>query len=218
MQPVTTSKMTVALMNSFPLLLEGMAGFIKDNHENVEIVSQDISMLQVSERLQYQQVDMLIADLSGQNETAFIGCGRLLELCSAQPRLRVLIYTHCKESDVLSKLAARKNISIIERSHSLGQADYYFERFLSGEQVLSPLIENLLARRPECDFGRLNKLTRCENDVLLYLFNGLSLGQIAERKNLSVKTISAHKCNAMRKLHLANDSELFSLRNSFTYL
>lgn len=218
MQPVTKKTMTIALMNSFPLLLEGLADFIKENHADVDIISHDTSMLQVCERLQYQRADMLITDLCGQNETAFIGCGRLLELCSTMPWLRVLVYTHCKESDVLSKLAARKNVSIIESGDSIKQITHCFKMFFSGEQIFSPLIDKLLARRPECDFGRLNKLTRCENDVLLYLFNGLSLGQIAERKNLSVKTISAHKCNAMRKLHLANDSELFSLRNSFTCL
>ncbi|WP_429621701.1 LuxR C-terminal-related transcriptional regulator [Serratia sp. 2723] len=29
-----------------------------------------------------------------------------------------------------------------------------------------------------------------------------------------MKTISAHKCNAMRKLQVKNDSELFSLRKN----
>ncbi|HEY1845083.1 MAG TPA: LuxR C-terminal-related transcriptional regulator [Buttiauxella sp.] len=218
MQPITNKATTIALMNGFPLLLDGLAEFIKENHESVEIVSQDISVLQASERLQYQQADVLITDLCGQNETTFIGCSRLLDLCATLPRLRVLVYTHCKESDVLSKLAARRSISLIERSGSISRVGGYLQRFLCGEQVISPSINHLLARRPDCDFGKLHKLTRSENDVLLYLFNGLSLGQIAERKNLSVKTISAHKCNAMRKLHLANDSELFSLRNSFTFL
>jgi two-component system capsular synthesis response regulator RcsB len=218
MQPITHKAIGIALMNGFPILLDGLADFIKENHENVEIISQDISMFQASERLQYQQADVLIADLYGQNETISIGCSRLLDLCSIQPRLRVLIYTHCKESDVLSKLAARSSISLIERSGSISKVGGYLTRFLSGEQVISPSINNLLVRRPDCDFGKLRKLTRSENDVLLSLLNGLSLGQIAECKNLSVKTISAHKCNAMRKLHLANDSELFSLRNSFTFL
>jgi len=46
-------------------------------------------------------------------------------------------------------------------------------------------------------------------DVLKHLFHGMDLQQIAQMKQLSIKTISAHKCNAMRKLDIRTDSELF---------
>ena len=44
----------------------------------------------------------------------------------------------------------------------------------------------------------------------------MSLRQIAELQRRSIKTISAHKCSAMRKLQVKNDSELFSLHGNIT--
>ncbi|MNI91281.1 Transcriptional activator protein BglJ [compost metagenome] len=53
------------------------------------------------------------------------------------------------------------------------------------------------------------RITRSETEVLRHLFNGMDLREIAQAKQLSIKTISAHKCNAMRKLGVKTDSELF---------
>ncbi|WP_438272349.1 helix-turn-helix domain-containing protein [Serratia fonticola] len=54
-------------------------------------------------------------------------------------------------------------------------------------------------------------LTRSERNVLIHLFSGLSMTEIAKLLNRSIKTISAHKCSIMRKLGVRNDAELYQM-------
>jgi DNA-binding NarL/FixJ family response regulator len=45
--------------------------------------------------------------------------------------------------------------------------------------------------------------------VISYIYRGNSVAQIAERLNISEKTVSSHKYQMMRKFNLSNDYELF---------
>jgi DNA-binding NarL/FixJ family response regulator len=52
-------------------------------------------------------------------------------------------------------------------------------------------------------------LSRRELEVFTQYASGLGVTEIAARLGRSVKTISAQKCTAMRKLALHSDAELF---------
>lgn len=214
MPSLTQDKLAIALMDPCPLVVAGLHSLIDELTAGTALVAEDTSMQQVFERLQYQPASVLIAELHGQHETLEQGCEMLLGLCAQRPSLRVIVYTRCRDSSVLGGLLSHKNINVISRNDPLEQVSEFVRRVLSGERVLSPSIGCCLAN-PHSPSGGEVPLTRSENDVITQLFNGMSLSQIAERKHRSVKTISAHKCNAMRKLQVQTDSELFSLRNSF---
>lgn len=64
----------------------------------------------------------------------------------------------------------------------------------------------------------MDKLTTCERKVLAHLLTGLNLTEIAALCHRSIKTISAHKCNGMRKLGMGSDVELFQLSSANTWL
>ncbi|EJC0565565.1 response regulator transcription factor [Enterobacter cloacae] len=57
-----------------------------------------------------------------------------------------------------------------------------------------------------------NRLSVKEKTVMKYLQKGLSVTQIAECLNRSVKTISSQKRQAMRKLDLKNNRDIFELK------
>ncbi|KFK93997.1 MULTISPECIES: response regulator transcription factor [unclassified Serratia (in: enterobacteria)] len=206
----------IALMDRSPLTLTGLSCFIGSLSVPNEIIVQETSMAAVSEGLLYQPVDILITELNGLNETAVQGREALLNLCAQLPALRVIVYTRCQKREDLGKLLDVANISVVSRGDALQLVGEFFSRVFNGERVLSPLIGSYLARADSDDVSSLYSLTRCENDVLTFLFNGMSLREIAELQHRSIKTISAHKCNAMRKLQVKNDSELFSLRKNIT--
>jgi two-component system capsular synthesis response regulator RcsB len=79
--------------------------------------------------------------------------------------------------------------------------------------VLSPKICTALSHINDKNDRMISSLTRSEIDVLKHLLNGMDLQHIAKMKALSIKTVSAHKCNAMRKLGVETDAELFVLLN-----
>jgi DNA-binding NarL/FixJ family response regulator len=75
-----------------------------------------------------------------------------------------------------------------------------------GPAVRAMLSDVTLAQR--LDFVRAT-LSRRELEVFTQYASGLGVTEIARRLGRSVKTISAQKCMAMRKLSLNSDAELF---------
>ncbi|PEI02235.1 hypothetical protein CRM79_22655 [Pantoea agglomerans] len=83
-----------------------------------------------------------------------------------------------------------------------------FQSFAQGnehgkQRLISPICRSLYS-------GEL-LLTPRETDILNMLCQGMSGKEIAEKTKLSPKTISTHKKNAMSKLNVKNDPQLYFL-------
>lgn len=216
MQVSRHQRLNIALMDRYPLTLGGLASFMSTLSTRGKIVVRETSMREAADGAIYQQADVLIAELNGVGESTEQGREILLDLCAQLPALRVVAYTRSQSVEELSLLLSQPNISIVARDDALPLVAEFFNRVLNGERVLSPQIGACLARTSARETTVTRELTRCESDVLAFLFNGMSLREIAELQRRSIKTISAHKCSAMRKLKVSNDSELFSLHGKIT--
>ena len=86
------------------------------------------------------------------------------------------------------------------------------ETVARGERYLSPRtlkgVVNAYLSRPDELRTRYDLLSDREREILVMLAEGLSLKEVAQRLNLSVKTVDAHKVNLMRKLELHDRAEL----------
>ena len=186
-----TSTRAVALMDSQPLTLSGLSSLIKSIDSGCDIRVKETCLEKISEALMYQSVDIL------------------LNLSEQFPRLNMVVYTLCHNGNELRKLVNQRNISLIARGESLSDTEDYFRQAFARKRVLSPRICCDLVRLTEQNIQVSARITRSETEVLRHLYNGMDLREIAQAKQLSIKTISAHKCNAMRKLGVKTDSELF---------
>jgi DNA-binding NarL/FixJ family response regulator len=86
-------------------------------------------------------------------------------------------------------------------------------RVLSGKVYLSaPMTERMVERaaRVDADVSRslVQRLSDRELEVFSLLGEGLSTREVAQRLNLSVKTIETHRAQIKRKLGLRNSTEL----------
>lgn len=204
---------TVALMDSHPLALFGLSALIQFIAPTCDIVIKETSLAKMSEALMYQSVDILITDLHSADESPQEGLDVLLQLGSQFPDLNMIVYTFCHDGKELWKLFNHHNVSLIARGESMADTEDYFRKALAQKRVLSPKICSALSHINDKNDRVISSLTRSEINVLKHLLNGMDLQKIAQLKQLSIKTVSAHKCNAMRKLGVNTDSELFVLLN-----
>ena len=202
----------VALMARSPLTLYGLTHFYREINKTADIRLQSSTLHEVFPKLKLQPVDVLITDIRGIDETVTQGIRIIKTLCQHFPTLSIIIYSRQHPREVLQMLREHPRMSFITRDEPLPQAAELFRRALAGGRVYSPQIAELLAKTNWKDPVRLDALTQRENDVLMCLFNGLTISQIARLRVRSIKTVSTHKCNAMRKLGVENDSGLFLLR------
>lgn len=205
---------TVALMDSQPLSLSGLSTLIQTIDPTCDIQIKESSLGKIAEAMMYQSVDILVTDLQSAEEDLQQGLDILLRLGSHYPDLNVVVYTFCHDCNALWKLLNQQNFSVIARGESMEDTEGFFKKAFAHKRVLSPVICSDLSRINQKNETVLSRLTPSETDVLKHLFNGMDLQQVASMKQLSIKTISAHKCNAMRKLGVQTDSELFVLLNN----
>lgn len=209
MNQTCTSTRTVALMDSHPLTLFGLSTLIKSVDKDCKIAIRESSLCKIIDALMYQPVDILITDLQSAEENLQEGIDILRQESAQFPEMNIVVYTSCHDGHGLRSLLNHYNISVIARGESLADTKEFFKQAFEQQRVLSPKVCGDLARVNETHQCDASRLTRSELDVLRHLFNAMDLQQIARMKQLSIKTISAHKCNAMRKLNVRTDSELF---------
>jgi two-component system capsular synthesis response regulator RcsB len=209
-----TTPVKIALMDSSPLALAGLCYFLDSLGITKDIVFQESSLKKVTEAFMYQSVDVLITDLYSQRETFTEGRDLILNLSEQYPNLILIVYTSCQSGEKMRRLLCAPNVSLISRSEPLTKVVDSFKQALQGRRFLSQKICGYLASQNSSAELATQKLTSSEKEVLRQLFNGISMGEIARLRSLSIKTISAHKCNAMRKLAAKNDAELFLMKDT----
>jgi two-component system capsular synthesis response regulator RcsB len=204
------SNITLAIMAPTPLTQNGVMHFLLSLVPSVLCMVTASSLKQLLAQWEPEQASLLVAALSGSPEEITHDTQLLLQLSEHNPTLHIIVYTFCRDVSQLALLNTRPQISLLARQESYEQTSMDMALALTGIKVCSPsirvLLEEVFPRPLEPGFV---VFTQAERQVLKYLLQGMSPSDIAKRLHRSIKTISAHKCNSMRKLGVRNDSELF---------
>ncbi|MFK3705362.1 DNA-binding transcriptional activator BglJ [Klebsiella sp. NPDC088457] len=144
-----------------------------------------------------------------------------------QPRLESLLFLHeiaCSHPDVRRIILAndRGEVRLIHQltpSCLHGVLNKSVRRELLQEQLLSllapPPDEPYICQHPQpCGYI----LSPTEHSILRYMTYGYSLSEIAIQLDRNIKTIRAHKCNAMIKLGVRSDIGLLSAADLLMHL
>lgn len=213
MMPLTLN-INLAIVARSPLTRLGMVQFIQDLHLGHRCVLATSSLLPLQEKLADTAVTVLVAELSGLQEELTSMTQWLLMLHEQYPSLHIVLYTPCRDVSILLPLQSRQRISLIAQFESREQIQQDMAVALAGVKVCSPSIKMVINQRTSAVQSGTDALTVAERKVMTHLFAGLSVTDIASMCHRSIKTISAHKCNGMRKLGVRNDAELFQISHS----
>lgn len=161
----------------------------------------------------YEHLDDVYIQLCrGEVEKLFLI--HLLMLLPSKPRVIVIVNDSHKPT--LKLLRAMGVLFIFSLSDSLSD----FEKILqcsTNENYISPdlfatihPVQSSTARAMNRDFfNGIKYLTLSETNIILYLLNGIPPWLVARKLCISVKTVSSHKINALRKMNLSGINEFF---------
>ena len=173
------------------------------------------SMHDVVSAVEDISAELLITDLACDTASTEAKIMQIYQLCQRQSQLRVIIYSHPLRGAEVTLLSRLPQVSFVLRSSPLQEFELAVSAMIFGGEY----VRNRLQQQEEFDFDKttekLNLLTNCEKDVLAHLLHGKTLSDISSLYCRSIKTISAHKCNAMRKLEAKNVADLFLIKNDF---
>ncbi|MNN52893.1 Transcriptional regulatory protein RcsB [compost metagenome] len=131
------------------------------------------------------------------------------------PDLPILMLSMANNLGILRMVVSAGVLGLIDKASSLDELPQALQTVHRGAPYVSKgLKERIAELGSETVAGGGKQPSLREVEVLRLLSSGLSVTEIAVQLNRSVTTISRQKGDAMRKLGISNDAELFEfLRN-----
>jgi DNA-binding NarL/FixJ family response regulator len=201
----------VLLVDDHEVVRKGLRAILDDRFAGIEVAeasSGDEALAALA-----GPFDAVILDLSMPGRS---GIDLLAEIKHRHPRLPVLIMSlHGEEQFAVRALRAGAS-GYLTKSAAPEQLISAFERIVRGGRYVSETLAERLAAAIGGDAGAPHdRLSQREFEVMRGIASGETVGEIAGRMHLSVKTVSTYRARLLEKMGMATNSELtrYALQN-----
>ncbi len=190
---------------------------LMEKEEDIEVVGEadrGEKAIELAGRLDF---DVLILDISMPGIPSVKAAEAILEL---KPNLAIIVLSMHQDEYYLQeffRIGARGYVlkkststELVQAIHAAYRGDNFVDPALA-KLVISPYVGKPMKQKPT----RLEILTPRERDICTHVAHGYTNVEIAEKLNVSVRTVETHRTNIMTKLDMKNRAELvrFALDN-----
>jgi len=174
---------------------------------DVEIVDEARDGHEVLRIAREAEFDVLLLDLSMPGKG---GMDLIKQVKGEKPKLKILVLSMHAEHQYAVRAIRAGASGYLTKDSASTQLLSAIRKVAGGGAVISAEVaEQLaLAAMPHADGPPHASLSDREYQVFQLIVGGVSVSDIAQQLNLSVKTVSTHKARLMEKMGLANQAEL----------
>lgn len=198
------------IADDHPLVLLAIENLMS-GYPNMEIVGRAADATELFTEIDRASCDLVLMDLYMPGGADGSGVGVVRQFKERYPDIALVVLTMENEAAELQKVLSLGVDALVSKRDRLELIHVAVVTALARECYIGPAVRSVLAdatATQRLDYVR-KILSRRELDVFTQYAAGYSVTQIAASLERSVKTISAQKCTAMRKLGLRSDAELF---------
>ena len=200
-----TGSVRVALLDDHALVLKGLIAHL-EKIPSILIVGSHGSSQPFRSMLAAMPVDVALIDYSlAMDDIDGVALIKLLR--AAQPSLKILVVSAHGSRLVIRSLLQAGAHGFVAKSQEPDEIIRAIDAVMTGREYLPPGILSGLAD------NAMAGLSPREWEVVRCVLEGLSVTQIANKFNRSLKTVSTQKTAAYRKLDIGADNELHMLRS-----
>jgi two-component system, NarL family, response regulator NreC len=199
----------VFLADDHIILRQGIKLLINEQPD-MEVVGEAGNGKETVEMVPQSKPDVVVMDVSMPELNGLQATKRLKHI---NPQLKILALTRHSEKGYVQQLLAAgvcgyalkqtEAVELLRGIRTVMAGSIYLDSAIA-EKVVGGFLGQLSKRSVK----KIGKLSEREEAVLQLIARGYSNNQIADRFTLSVKTIEAHKANAMEKLELHSRVEI----------
>jgi DNA-binding NarL/FixJ family response regulator len=196
----------IVIADDHAIVREGLKRIVA-SIDDMDVMGEAADGTEVMVRVRELAFDVLVLDLSMPGRSGM----ELIKLVHAEkPRLRILVLSMHQESQYAVRAIKSGASGYLTKESAPALLEQAIRKIASGGAYVTPEVAEQLAlgAMPGSTALPHESLSDREFEVLRLLVAGESVTDAATKLNLSVKTISTHKANLMRKLGLQNQSEL----------
>ncbi|HIC8841108.1 response regulator [Aeromonas veronii] len=205
----------IILSDDHPLILAGIRSLIEKITPRCDVVAEAYRVSDLYILLRQQPCDLLITDFSMPGDSRSDGLVMVQQLRREYPNLAIIVLTQLHNNAILQALLQCGISGLILKKSVITELSEAIRQVLLGHTYIGKSVKTLLTEAGISRHTDLTPLTPKESEVVRLLASGMSVTQVAEHLNRSVKTISTQKKSAMMRLGLQSDSELFKYANEY---
>ena len=165
-------------------------------------------------RVRELDFDVLLLDMSMPGKS---GVELIKQVKAEKPKLRILVLTMHEEHQYAVRAIRAGASGYLTKEGASAQLVTAIRKVASGGAYISAEVAEQLALNamPDATAAPHERLSDREFQVFRMIAEGKSVSEIADRLNLSVKTVSTHKANVLAKMGLSTQGELirYALEN-----
>jgi two-component system capsular synthesis response regulator RcsB len=202
-------KKRVIVADDHPIIRAGVQMVLKDALD-VTLVAEADSPEALLAVLSETPADLLITDFSMPSADEADGLGLVQRIRRLYPDLPIIVLTMMSNVGVLGAILATGVRGLIDKSAGMNEISVAIQAVGQGRDYVSTTFrQSLLQSQFDSEVGVSARLSPREGEVLRLFASGLTVSAIAERLSRSVKTVSRQKSDAMAKLGLKSDLEIY---------
>jgi DNA-binding NarL/FixJ family response regulator len=206
------SKIKILIADDHKLFRSGIVKLLGDQ-PNIFVIGEAENGAQLVEKYFELLPDIVLTDIAMPNMS---GLEAVATIKKKDPGLKALFLSMYDSDEYIYKAFKSGGTGLVNKNILEGELHYAIEKVYNGEKYfrgklkeddLKKLIEEFESNK-ELSSIPINEITYREEQILKLLNEGLSSKEMAERLNLSKKTIDFYRSNLMRKFNLRSSVDL----------
>ncbi|MCY1281649.1 Transcriptional regulatory protein RcsB [compost metagenome] len=197
----------VVVADDHPVVIFGVRQILKSSR-HISVVAEASDPKMLMEQLESASCDVLITDFSMPGSIPD-GLVMLRNIRSAYPKLRVIVLTMLENPGLQLSMLKAGALTVLNKRNELSKLPQVITAAYEGRYSRSNrAAEPLGGDGAGSEVATL--VTPRELEVVRLYVNGMTMTDIAQHLNRSIKTVSTQKISAIRKLGLGGEAELFA--------
>ncbi|WP_174847842.1 response regulator transcription factor [Yersinia artesiana] len=201
--------MNIALVDSSPLAVLGLEHGLKEKNLDINVVSISDNFKQLEHDLSHKKIDIVFLGILVVDDKPFHSIKQVYQLKKRWPDIKFALYTDINSVSVLRYLSYMQMDAILSRSDCLNNLQNNIIEISKGEFFCNNNYNGELTKNTIGRNSTNRMMTNNEIEILDRVSLGESVSEIAVQSQRSIKTVSNHKRNAMSKLGIETDLELY---------
>lgn len=206
---------SIMITDDHSMIREGLKSLLELD-DDIKVIAEAVDGRDCLDKLDVYKPDVLLLDINMPNMN---GLEVLKELKARKSKVKVLVLTVHNETEYLMKAVDIGINGYVLKDSESAELKKAIRAIMDGETYIQPsLIPALNAKRMERneDEEKIDSLTRRELEVLKLLAIGMYNKEIAEKLEISERTVKNHVSNIFKKLEVTDRTQaaVFAIRNN----
>jgi DNA-binding NarL/FixJ family response regulator len=211
------AKINILLVDDHAVVRKGLISLLEDE-TNIEVVGNLGSGKEALDFVKINKVDLILLDL---NMPEMSGIETARQLSRQSPKIKKLVFSMHNDASYVMKSIENGVDGYLLKDSEKEEIVTAIEQVHFGHKYFPPVVSAILVDAlqtskskqgfPKTENDVLKLLSKKELEILNLVAEGRSSQDIANELNLSVRTVSNHRANMLRKTELNNTTELVGI-------